>query len=478
MPQPKIKKTVVSKEPAITTRIRKALEKTAQDLQCSADGLNISPGEKLIDVVVAFSGGLDSTTMLYAASRLKGKSFGKIIAVHVHHGLSKNADSWAEFCKAQAKKFGVDFVLKKVSVPVGGDGIEAEARKARYRVLEEEAAACKADAILTAHHLDDQLETFLIQWMRGAGLEGLSGMPPVLYKETSVIARPFLGFQRKELEEFAEKRRLKWIEDESNTDTTFLRNAIRLNVIPEMEMARRGFKHAAARSIEIIAESVEILKEVAESDLDRLQEKGSNALLLDEFLSLSQGRQSRLLRLWLEKGGFKPLSRNRILEVIRQIQETQKQSVCLIYADGLELRKYGARLMLRPREKTPGQQEFIFQWKGEPEIELKDFNGKLVFTPSEEGFNEGYLKSEPLIVKARAGGEKIKIHKFRPRKMLKVLYQEAGIPEFERKNLPLVWRDKTLIYAAGLGAEVREQVDDDGTPRYRMEFIKNPDLFA
>ena len=129
---PSEKKTVRG----ITTRVRTALENTARQLQLSADGLPIASGEKPINVIVAFSGGLDSSVLLYAVSQLKGKSYGEITAVHVHHGLSKHANEWAEFCEERAKKCGVRFVLRKVTVPSGGAGFEAEARQLRYEVLE------------------------------------------------------------------------------------------------------------------------------------------------------------------------------------------------------------------------------------------------------------------------------------------------------------------------------------------------------
>ena len=334
----------------ITTRVRAALENTARQLQLSADGLPIASGEKPINVVVAFSGGLDSSVLLYAASQLKGKSYGEITAVHVHHGLSKHANEWAEFCAERARKYGVNFVLRKVTVPSGGAGFEAEARQLRYAVLEEEAKKAGADAILTAHHLDDQLETFLIQWMRGAGPAGLAAMPPLLRKDGCTIMRPLLGFQRAELERFAEIRGIKWIEDESNEDTKYLRNAIRHNIIPELEKIRPGFKAAAARSVELIAEAAETLRDVAEDDFKQASENEGKWLSIEDFLALPAGRRARVLRLWLDRVGFKPLPRVRLLEIIRQIKETTKQSVCLLFSDGLEIRKYGSRIMVTEHE--------------------------------------------------------------------------------------------------------------------------------
>ena len=357
---PSEKKTVRG----ITTRVRTALENTARQLQLSADGLPIASGEKPINVIVAFSGGLDSSVLLYAVSQLKGKSYGEITAVHVHHGLSKHANEWAEFCEERAKKCGVRFVLRKVTVPSGGAGFEAEARQLRYEVLEEEARKAAADAILTAHHLDDQLETFLIQWMRGSGPAGLAAMPPLLRKDGCTIMRPLLGFQRTELERFAEIRGIKWVEDESNEDTKYLRNAIRHNIIPELEKIRPGFKTAAARSIELIAEAAETLRDVAEDDFNQASENDGKYLRIDDFLALPAGRRARVLRLWLDRVDFKPLPRTRLLEMIRQIKETTKQSVCLMFSDGLEIRKYGSRLMVTEHEKPESEAEIIVECAG------------------------------------------------------------------------------------------------------------------
>lgn len=91
--------------------------------------------------------------------------------------------------------------------------------------------------------------------------------------------------------------------------------------------------------------------------------------------------------------------------MIRQIKETTKQSVCLMFSDGLEIRKYGSRLMVTEHEKPESEAEIIVEWHGEPEIDLPQYNGKLVFTPAEEGFNEGYLKAQPLSIRRRSGSE-------------------------------------------------------------------------
>lgn len=469
--KPKVNKSP-TKKGAVSTRLNTVLMQLFSVL--STDSVRLNP--KPVDLVVGFSGGMDSMVLLHALAKLKTPLKGRIIAVHVHHNLSKNADAWASFCEKQAREFAVEFVLRKVRVGNTGEGVEAAARTARYRALEKVAQDQGALAIVTAHHMDDQIETFLIQWMRGAGPEGLSSMPTFRHSDTSLLVRPLLGFERSELADYAAKKHLKWVDDESNEDTAFLRNAVRKEVVPVLQKIRPGFKKAASRSIGLIAEATEILKEVAREDIQQVQEAGTGYLMLDDLLSLSAERQSRLLRQWLESCGLGKFPRTRIIEVLRQLKQTTSQSVQLLKANDKEFRLYGKRLMVLDRQDEQPEDEIEIRWNGQEKIALPQFNGELCFQESEDGFSEAYLKEEPLTVKRRSGGEKIKIHRLRPSKNLKALYQEAGIPEYERRNLPLVWKGKTLIYAAGIGEEIREKLDDDGGRRFSIMFRKTPNL--
>ena len=148
----------------------------------------------------------------------------------------------------------------------------------------------------------------------------------------------------------------------------------------------------------------------------------------------------------------------------------------LFTSNDKEVRRYGARLMITEKEKQETIPELVIQWQGEESIDLPGFDGRLVFKKNPKGFNETYLKAMPLTVKTRSGSAKLKIHPFRPSKKIKVLYKEAKIPDFERAHLPLIWRNGKLIFAARLGEEIREKLDDDGSEKYSMEFVKNPEL--
>ncbi|HSW33466.1 MAG TPA: tRNA lysidine(34) synthetase TilS, partial [Steroidobacteraceae bacterium] len=186
---------------------------------------------------VAFSGGLDSTVLLAGLAGLAGRSDGDLLrplrAFHVDHGLHGDAAQWAEHSASVARSFGIDCEIVRVDARPGiGASPEAAARAARYGVLAERLRS--GEVLLTAHHADDQLETVLLQWLRGGGLRSLAGMQPVAPFACGWHARPLLGFTRGELRDWARAAGLEWLEDPSNLDTRLDRNYLRLEVLPAL----------------------------------------------------------------------------------------------------------------------------------------------------------------------------------------------------------------------------------------------------
>jgi len=192
-------------------------------------------------VVVAFSGGLDSTVLLDAAVHLLGP--GRCIAVHVHHGLQPAADDWPVHCAAEAARQGARFRgVRLTGTPARGESVERWARDARYAALAEAARQAGALAILTAHHADDQCETLLMRIGRGTGPDGLVG----IRRETAFggirVIRPLLDVPRDRIEQHARERGLSWVEDPTNTDTAYTRNRIRHALMPALEAAFPAFR--------------------------------------------------------------------------------------------------------------------------------------------------------------------------------------------------------------------------------------------
>ena len=186
-----------------------------------------------IRIAVALSGGRDSIVLLDALAALAPDMGFALSALHVHHGLSANADAWVAFCGKECAKRGVPLAVHRAEIRrAAGESLEARARAARYAAL----AAVDADIVALAHHADDQAETLLLQLLRGAGPEGLAAMPGrhrPMHKGRALL-RPFLALPRATIDAYATARRLAWVDDESNANTGVKRNFIRHDVAPRL----------------------------------------------------------------------------------------------------------------------------------------------------------------------------------------------------------------------------------------------------
>lgn len=266
--------------------------------------------------VVALSGGMDSMVLLDAASRLvDDRPDIRLEALHVHHGLSPNADRWAGFCADECKKRGVPLAVVHVKVDranTAGQGVEAAARAARYRAF----GGCGARFILAAQHSDDQAETVLHQLLRGTGWAGLAGMGEMreLSKEASLV-RPFLRLERTDIEAYARERQLAWIEDESNIDAAFTRNYLRHKVMPLIAERFPHYRASLARAARHAAESADMLEALAQADL-----QWDGQLARAESLDpLPEARQVNALYHWLRWQGVTPPAATQLAEWARQL---------------------------------------------------------------------------------------------------------------------------------------------------------------
>ena len=424
-------------------------------------------------LLIALSGGRDSTALLDAACWLRHSrtpGFARLIAVHVHHGLLPEADQWTEFCEQTCARLEVPLQVVRVRVEPTGGGIEEAARSARYAALAEVAAEHDATAVLTAHHLDDRIETFLMQWMRGAGIDGLTGFVAArAFSDRAALLRPWLAVPRADIEHYVERRKLAYVDDPSNTEPRLLRSALRAKVIPALRAVRPGFLRGAARSVELLAECAEALNELAAADLAACTEDAPAGMLwLDRLAMLPPGRRAVAVRAWLTAQGAEVPSRARLAQVLAQSLGSRADSRMKVRLGSHEVHRHRGLLLLRAAQ-VEHHGEVTIRWRGERELAVPAWSGVLRFLPTEgEGFEVDWLRAEPLQLRGRGGGERFKPHALRPSKTLKRLFQEAGIAEFERAALPLVWRDGRLIYVAGLGADAR--LVEAGGERVRLEW--------
>ncbi len=306
---------------------------------------------------------LDATARL---AKLRASGIRRLIAVHVHHGLSPNADAWLLHCENEAAARGVPFVARRVQVKRRGQGLEAAAREVRYGALADAAREAGARIVLTAHHREDRLETFLIQWLRGAGVDGLAAFPPSRTFGTDLLlVRPFVDVSRAAIEDYVGQRQIVHVEDESNDERALLRNALRAEVLPRLDALRPGFRAAAARSVELVGEAAEVLRSIAAADLDAASDGAPEGMVwLDRIAALPLARQTALVRAWLDRAGVEPPGRARLLELLDQARTARSDARLLVRVGDREVRRYRGLLLLKEADDESRDVQ-SFRWRGE-----------------------------------------------------------------------------------------------------------------
>jgi tRNA(Ile)-lysidine synthase len=422
-------------------------------------------------IAVALSGGLDSIVLLHLAAAHARAQGWPIAAFHVHHGLSPHADTWQAHCAAAAQAVSATFDARSVTIDKGREGVEAAARTLRFAALGAMCRAHGATLLLTAHHLDDQAETILLQLLRGSGVAGLSGMddvnaaPGLLGDDRLLIARPLLGVPRTALAALAGAQGWAWVEDESNLDTRYARNALRHDVMPALSGAFPGFQQRLARSCRHVRAARGLLDELAAEDLARCLDPEQDALLLERVRGLHPERIDNLLRHWMATRGLAMPSTAWLEQMIDQLLTARDDAQPLVVHPACDVRRHRGRLYLVPKQpdlaglRDPDDEGIFvkhaqrFVWNGEAAIAFPDYGGTLHFDEGEYGFDPDWLRAGPLEIDFRKGGERLKLAPNRPTRSLKAHFQAGSVPAWERGRLPIVSRNGVLLYAAGLGMD-------------------------
>jgi tRNA(Ile)-lysidine synthase len=369
-------------------------------------------------VAVGLSGGIDSIVLLHLLRELAPEFGFRPSAIHVHHGLSPNADAWARFCRSLCRRWSIPITVRRVRVTREGRGLEAAARGARYACYR----ALHADAIALGHQLDDQAETVLMNLLRGAGLAGASGMRASVPLGEKRLLRPLLDVSREAIVRYARAHRLEWIEDESNRDEALTRNYLRRRVGPLLTARYPRWRESLARAA----------RHFVRADADA----------------------NRMLRAFLHQHGLRAPSEAKLAEMLRQLSGARSGARVRIAHDGKELRVYRSQVMVMNAERekpfTP------VRWSGERKLALPQLGGELRFRRTRSaGIDLSKVAQQEMTVRLRSGGERLQPDAKRPRRTLKNLFQEAGIPPWERERLPLLFSGADLVWVPGLGADVR-----------------------
>lgn len=414
--------------------------------------------ESSLGVAVAYSGGLDSSVLLHLVHQFCVDRQIPFFAFHVHHGLSPNADDWAKHCAAECARLDIAFEMVQVEVKQNGEGIEAAARDARYAALGSLCQKFNASLLLTAHHLDDQAETLLMQLLRGSGPRGLCGMddsnyaPDLLKNSSLMMARPLLQESRKQLEMYAQLHALSYVIDESNEDLRYTRNAIRHQLMPQLELIAPQFSHRFARSASHIRAANRMLDELAQSDLQVAQT--NNGLEISILSQLSSDRIDNLLRYWLSMAQVQMPSTSKLNEMRKQLFSARDDARIQIHHLDFTLSRYDGRIHLIPLKKHDEEQASVRMiWAGQSELAIPEMDGRLIFEESGSGIDYEQLIDKEILVKKRVSGMRLRLGKNRPSRDMKSHFQSARIPFWRRSQLPFVFLDDRLLFVAELGMD-------------------------
>jgi tRNA(Ile)-lysidine synthase len=400
-------------------------------------------------VCVGLSGGLDSTVLLDILAELSESTGRKVTAVHVNHGLSPNAESWARFCERFCANHGVALSVERVRVNTASpEGLEAAARAARYAVYASRPEPCVA----LAHHLDDQAETVLIQLLRGTGLKGIAAMPESrVLRGTGVrIVRPMLDASRVTLLAYARERGLKWIEDETNASTRQDRNFLRHDVAPLFDGRYPGWREALARFARHAGTADELLQHLA--SVDGVPAKAGEAFALVE--DLPEERRANALRAFLARNAVMMPSEARLAEMSRQLYEARDDSRVRIDHAGVAIVRHRGAARIERGLAPVASGPWRIEWRGESELDLGEDRGVVRFdSVVGEGMAAGRTGEGEWYFAPRSGGENLRLGADRPTRTLKNLLQEREIPPWERERLPLLFHDTRLVWVPGVGVD-------------------------
>ena len=414
-------------------------------------------------IAVAYSGGRDSTALLHATLAAATPLGIDVLALHVHHGLSPNAEAWLAHCEDQCRRWrrrhpGLRFVAQRLTTrPAKGESVEAWARQARYLALRAMAQARGATAVLLAHHRRDQAETLLVQALRGAGIAGLAGMPRSVARDGIEWQRPWLHQPREAIEAYARRHRLRHIEDESNADPRFARNRLRLTVWPVLTAAFAHAETALATTAEWAQQSAAALQELAQLDLERIAEP--EGLFVERWSTLSEARRSNALRAWLKARTGGAANASLVMRLMDELPNADRarsaRSACWPLADA-ELRLHRGLLrhiatVAGPTPRAPREATLSVRRAGT--YALPGWGGRLqVRRVASNGVPLAWLA--PLDLAARIGAEQFQAGPARPPRSLKKQYQSAGVAAWERSG-PLFYRADQLVFVPGLGLDAR-----------------------
>ncbi|MDA1108071.1 MAG: tRNA lysidine(34) synthetase TilS [Proteobacteria bacterium] len=399
---------------------------------------------------VAYSGGLDSHALLHAMAGLRPHLKGAgLHAIHINHALQPHAQQWADHCAEVCAALQIPYRAVQVNaMPAAGESPEAAARSARYQALA--GVMNNGDALLTAHHRDDQAETLLLQLLRGSGPHGLAAMPACATFGAGVHLRPLLEFTRAQLHHYASQQNLGWIEDQSNFVVNYDRNYLRQEIMPRLAVRWPAVSGTFARSARHAADAAHLLDVLAQADLEHVAVERCDTLSVARLKALTQPRQRNLLHAWF-KHLHLPLPAavhiEHILSDVVAVADDREPCVCW---PGVEVRRYRDLMYARVPLATHDPAA-VLPWDMQGVLTLPGGLGTLSTIPATgKGLKASLYRNPEVTVRFRHGGECCRPAGRGHTHELRKLLQEAAIPPWQRDRIPLIYVGPDLAAVSDL----------------------------
>jgi tRNA(Ile)-lysidine synthase len=451
--------------------ILEVVKKTIREL-----GL-LQPEERIL---IAYSGGADSSALLHLLLELREEWSFKLFLGHFNHKLRPGAEEDERFVRSVARKYSLPLYVGRGDVraraEASGLNIEEAGRKLRYDFLCTKASEIGRAKVATGHTLTDQAETLLMRLMRGSGLRGLAGIFPV---KDDVIVRPLLQVEREDVEAFLRERKIEFRVDESNFDRRFLRNRIRLELLPYL---KRNFEPAIVQHLgriaAIIREEDRVLDELTrEKAREAIVGKNAGASLDLQFLSsLPRALARRIIREFITglRGSLRKISFQDV-ESVLTLADGKEYSL----KEHLVLRREGNRVFLKKKAR-PVQYEY--QWSGKEPLEIKRlrlrFTGKkfkkkkassLRFDDRTQACLDLKKLKFPLQVRNRLEGDRYRPLGAPGQKKVKEIMRARGIPLSERGKYPVFLSKDRIVWILGLPVSDRFKIIDETTDIFQIK---------
>ena len=433
---------------------------------------------------IAYSGGMDSHILLLIAQQAfrKLKSSSMFVdrkldlrAIHINHHLSGHSNQWQQHCSQVCGERQILLVCESVEVATNqGFSLEEQARIQRYRVFENQLG--QSGLLLMAHHLDDQMETMLMRLLKGAGPTGLAGIPKQRAIGGSLLFRPFLDVSRQQLLELATFKKLKWIEDPSNSSIKHDRNYLRHSVLPLLEQRWPGYRKTWSRTAGVFSEYAELAGQIAAQDYASAAGSELSRLRLDPLLELDRFRQKNLIRHWLSLNDLYNPEHSWVETILDEVAAAAIDAAPIFEAGGWQVRRFNNLLYLLNTAQLQFQSGFdgsnYYEWNLQDSILLPG-SGNLV--AGDQGFDTSQAlrapQGEKVTIRFRQGGERCRPAGRSGSRPLKKLFNEYKIEPWLRDRVPLVYfNDELAVVPNYFVCESYQAVDEGQTIQLRWRY--------